>query len=341
MSIDRLSRRRALTGLSSVGLLSVVGCLGDSQQLPIGVGPAGSRSHQAGHALAVAVDRHSDQFSLRLESIDTPSHRLYAVADGEVTAAGVDNTTLYRAGKDRGVFDLDPLDELPHQGFAYGHREQYWLAVADGSPPASTAEFDDLVVSPGQPSRPSRLVTEQLLRDAGLWDDVEIDNRPHAELPAALTQQAVDCLVAVQHSRQELADWAQTVDDQAGDRLTTVSAGSAFQAAIDDAPNALGREIAPAGWERAAMDETVDGWAVPLQWLWSPSTDAETVAELTRIAHDHSETIREIDPLTLGDDPERLAEGIIDGLAVHEGAAETFDTLGVRNGDWTVGDAAD
>lgn len=331
-----------LTGLSTVGLASVVGCLDDGQQLTIGVGPSGTRSHQAGKALAVAVDRHSDRLTLRIESIGPPSQRLYALADGEIAATGVDNTTLYRASEDRSVFDLDPIEALPHQGFAYSYREHYWLAVDDQpAAPASTAELTDHVVHPGQPSKPSRLVTEQLLRESGLWERLEIDNRPHAEVAGAVDQRAVTCLVAAQHSGQQRTSWSQAVDEQVGDRLASVSVGAAFQEAISDAPNAVDREIEPVGWEDTAMAESVDGWVVPSQWLWSPSIEPAVVAELTQIAAEHSETLGEVDPLALDGEPDSLAGGVISGLAVHEGAVDAFDVLGSPNSDWTVGDAVD
>lgn len=343
MSVDRLSRRRALSGLASVGSIAVVGCLGGGRQsLTVGVGPAGSRSHQAGHALAVAVDRHSDRLTLNIESRGPQSQRLYAVSNGKVAAAGVDNTTLYRASEDRGVFDLDPIERLPHQGFAYGHREQYWLAVDDeqtASPESTAGLADGRVVHPGQPSEPSRLVTEQLLRDADLWDSERIDNRPQSELAAALSERAVDCLVAVQHSGQELTSGSQAVDEQVGERLTAVPIEGSFQAALDDAPNAVDREITPVGWAHAELADTVDGWVVPMQWLWSPSTDPEVVDELTRIAHDHSETIRSVDPLALDGTADGLSESVVDGVALHEGTATAFRTLDNWNGDWTVGDA--
>jgi len=343
MPADRLSRRHMLTGLSTVGLVSVVGCVDESQQLTIGVGPSGTRSHQAGNALAVAVNRHSDRLTLRVESIGPPSQRMYALADGEIAAAGVDNTTLYRASEDRGVFDLDPIEALPHQGFAYSYREQYWLAVDDdqSTPPASTADFTDHVVHPGQPSNRTRLVTEQLLRESGLWERLEIDNRPHGELAGAVDQRAVTCLVAAQHSGQQLTSWSQAVDEAVGDRLAAVSVGSAFQDAINDAPNAVDRDIAPVGWEDTAVAESVDGWVVPSQWLWSPSVDPAVVDELTQIAAEHSETLGEVDPLALDGEPDGLAAGVIGRLAVHEGAVDAFGTLGSSNSDWTVGDAVD
>jgi len=340
MSVDRRSRRRALSGLASVGLVSVVGCLGDTERLTIGVGPPDSRSYHAGHALAVAVDRYSDHLSLRVESDAPPSQRLYAVSTGDLAGAGVDNTTLYRASERRGVFALDAIEELPYQGFAYGRREHYWLAVENGPIPASTAEFDDRVVYPGQPSEPSRLVTEQLLRDADLWETVEIDNQPRETLPEALSEHAIDCLVAVQHSNRALSSGSQALD-AADNRFTVVPAGSSFQTAIDNAPNALAYDIEPDSWEHVELAEAVEGWAVPMQWLWSPTVEPNVVAELTRIASEHSETLREVDALALDGEPDTLAESVIDTVPIHEGTAEVFDTLDGLDSDWTVGDAAD
>jgi len=329
-------------GLSTVGSIAVVGCLGTSQRFSIGVGSANTRSYQAAHALAVAADRHSDELSVRVESVGPPSHRLYSVDDGTVDAVGVDNTILYRASENRGVFDLDPIDVLPHQGFAYGHREYYWLAVeAEQSTPDSTAEFADRVVHPGQPGDPSRLVAEQLLRDADLWQAIDIDNHPYTEVPAAVEQRTISCLLATQHNRQTLAEWSQAVDDRVGDRLAVVPTGSSFQTAIDDAPNTVGRSIEPVGWDNGALDEAVDGWAVPMQWLHSPSADPDAVAELTRIAHDHGRTLREVDPLAVEGSPDRLTESVINGLAVHEGTAKVFSERESWNSDWTVGNAVD
>lgn len=343
MSVDRVSRRRALAGAAAVGSLAVGGCLGGGQQsLAVGVGPAGSRSHDAGHALAVAVDRHSDTLSLTIETIESQSERLYALDDGEIAAAGVDNTTLHRASEETGVFDLDPLEVLPHQSFAYGRRDHYWLAVdrADGSTPTSTAEFaDEWTVYPGQPSDPSRLVTEQLLRDADLWTADRIDNRPTQAVPEATASGQLDCLLAVQHGDQ-LAPWCRRLNEQVDDRLVGLMVDEEFGAAIERAPNAVAHRVEPAGWERAETGESTDGWAVPLQWLWSPTVDPEVVAELTRIATEHTDTRRSVDSL-VDSDPTTLTAAVMPSHPIHEGTATVFRELGVWKPEWTVGDAVD
>lgn len=347
MAADRVSRRRALAGVATAGSLAVGGCLGGGgrQSLAVGVGPAGSRSHAAGHALAVAADRHSDSLQLQLTAIDSQSERLYGVDEEELAAAGVDNTTLYRASEKKGVFDLDPVEQLPLQGFAYGQRDHYWLAVASNeATPTSTAGFADefsggSMVYPGQPSEQSRLVAEQLLRDASLWAADRIDNRPTEAVPTAAENSEIDLLVAVQH-RGRLAPWCRRLDEQVGDRLFVLGVGEEFQQAIERAPNAVAREIEPAGWERAELGGSADGWGVSLQWIWSPAVEPETVAELTRIAHEHTDTRRRIDSLAVGE-PAALAGGVMPTLPVHEGAATVFEELGVGNSEWTVSHGAD
>ena len=340
---DRVTRRRALAGLSTLGAASVVGCLGGGQRLTLGVGPVGSRSHRAGQALSVAADRHADGLSLGVESVDGASERLYGLSEGRFAAVAVDNTTLYRAAEGLGVFEFDPVDELPHQGFGYGRLDHYWLTTGNELSTGgamSTADLDGLTVYPVQPGEPSRLVTEQLLRAADRWDAITVDNRHRDRLPEAVATGAVDVVAAVEINGRRLTPWCQTLDNRAGDRLGVLAPGDDFRSAIAEAPNVVDREIEPTGWQSALPP--VGGWSLPMQWLVAPSADNGAVAELTRIAHEHRETIRAVDELALDDaEPTALTAAVIGDYPVHEGVATTLQELGVWNDDWTVGDAAD
>ena len=340
MDATRVTRRRALAGLAAVGVASTVGCLGgDRQRLTLGVGPVGSRSHRAGQALSVAADRHADGLSLGVESIDGAPERLYALDEGRFAAVGVDNTTLYRAAEGLGVFEFDPVGELPYQGFGYGRLDHYWLTT---SAAASTSELDGLTVYPVQPGEPSRLVTEQLLRAADRWEPGRVDNRHRDRLPAAVATGAVDVVAAVESNGRRLAPWCRALDDRVGDRLGVLDPDDDFRSAIAEAPNAVDQEIEPSGWETASLPATVGGWSLPMQWLVAPSADSEAVAELTRIAHDHSETIQAVDELALDrSEPATLAAAVIADYPIHEGVAAALRELDAWNDDWTVGDAVD
>ena len=337
---DRVTRRRALAGLSAIGVASTVGCLGgEDQRLTLGVGPVGSRSHRAGQALSVAADRHADSLALGVESVDGAAERLYALTEDRFAAVGVDNTTLYRAAEGEGVFEFDPVEALPYQGFGYGRLDHYWLTTGEA---ASTAELDGLTVYPVQPGEPSRLVTEQLLRAADRWEDLSVDNRHRDRLPAAVATGAVDVMAAVEINGQQLTPWCRALDDRTGDRLGVLPPGNEFRSAIDEAPNAIDREIEPTGWETASLPATVAGWSLPMQWLVAPGADSEAVAELTRIAHDHHETIRQVDRLALDrSEPAALTTAVVADYPVHEGVAAAFRALGIWNDDWTVGDGVD
>lgn len=335
---NRVTRRRALVGLSAVGAAATVGCLGGGggQRLTLGVGPVGSRSHRAGRALSVAVNRHGEGLSLGVESVSGATERLYDLAEGQFGAVGVDNTTLYRAAEGIGVFDLDPIEKLPYQGFGYGRLDHYWLTTGDAE---STADLDGRTVYPFQPGEPSRLVTEELLRAADRWESIQVDNRHREGIAEAVDTGTVGVVAAVEINGQQLAPWCQALDDRVGDRLGVVQSGDAFRSAIDEAPNAVGREIEPTGWEAATLSR-VAGWSLPMQWLIAPSADNEAIAELTRIAHEHRETIQEVDELARSE-PAALSAAVVAEQPIHEGVATAFQELGIWDDDWTVGDAVD
>jgi hypothetical protein len=339
MEGNRVTRRRALAGLSAVGAVATVGCLGGGgQRLTLGVGPVGSRSHRAGQALSVAADRHGEGLSLGVESVDGATERLYALTEGQFAAVGVDNTTLYRASEGVGVFDLDPIDDLPYQGFGYGRLDHYWLTTGDVE---STADLEERTVYPVQPGEPSRLVTEQLLRGADRWESISVDNRHRDRLPEAVDTGAVGVVTAVETNAQRLTPWCRALDDRVGGQLGVLDLDDAFRSAIAEAPNAVGREIKPTGWEAATLSP-VGGWSLPMQWLVAPSADSEAVAELTRIAHEHRETIQEVDELGLDrTEPAALSAAVLAEQPIHEGVAAAFQELGVWDDDWTVGDAVD
>lgn len=329
-----------VAGLSTVGVLSTLGCLGgDSQRLSLGVGPVGSRSQTAGAALSVAADRHAEAVTVGTESVEGASERLYALGEGQFDICAVDNTTLYRAIEGIGVFDLESVETVPVQGFCYGWLDHYWLTTREAAAD-STADFgEEQTIYPVQPGIPSRLVTEQLLRSADRWEEVGVDNRPRGAVPAAVGGE-IDVVTAVEPSGQRLATWCQQLDERVGDRLTDLSVGDSFETAIEAAPNAVGGRIEPTGWERAALPEEVDGWRLPMQWLVSPEADSRAVAELTRLAADHTETLRSVDGLAVAHaEPAALAAAIVADQPIHEGVATVFRELDIWDDDWTEADA--
>ncbi|WP_253738828.1 hypothetical protein [Halohasta salina] len=340
-AVDTTSRRAMIAGLSAVAGLSVGGCLGDAgQRLTLGVGPVDSRSHRAGRALAVAADRHSETLRLTTTEIDGRTERLYALDRGTVDAAGLDNTTLYRAAEGVGAFAAEPVESLPHQGFGYGWRDHYWLATSDIESTAALVNVDDAgagdagvsnasvnetsagdasAVYPGQPGRPGRLVTEQLLRAAGRWETLPVDNRPREVVAAAVDRGEIGA-VAVVETDGRLADWCRRLDETAGDRLAAVPIGEAFAGVIDAASNAMATAVAPTGWSGASLPEQVDGWRVASQWLFDPAVDGAAVAELRALAREHADLV----------DAPAAAEAAVAGavmpsLPVHEGVADAVE----------------
>jgi len=326
-AVDDSSRRAVLAGLSAVAGGSVAGCLGGSKdRLTIAVGPVGSRSHRAGQTLAVAADRHSETLAVTTTTIEGQVERLYALNRGEIDAAAADNTTLYRASEAIGAFAADPVGGLPHQGFGYGWRDHYWLAAADIDSTAGLAGVDSDggmgAVYPGQPGRPGRLVTEQLLRAAGRWGPVPVDNRPREAVPVAVGRGEIGAVAAVETDGR-LAPWCRRLDEAAGDRLTAVPVGEAFAEAIDTAPNAVATAVEPTGWRTATLPASADGWRVPSQWLFDPAVEGRVVAELRSLAREHAGLVERVDAPPSDETASAVAAAVMPSLPIHDGVVDT------------------
>ena len=337
-AVDDTSRRAVLAGLSAVAGGSVAGCLGGTRQrVTLGVGPVGSRSHRAGRGLAVAADRHSETLAVSTTTVEGHVERLYALDRGEIDAAAADNTTLYRASEAVGAFAADPVEGLPHQGFGYGWRDHYWVAAADLDSTAALGETDltteagsetgtDVdaemgAVYPGQPGRPGRLVTEQLLRAADRWEPTTVDNRPREAVAAAVDRGEIGAVAAVETDRG-LAPWCRRLDTAAGGRLGGLPAGEAFAEAIEAAPNATATAVEPTGWAETSLPATVDGWRVPSQWLFDPAVEGRVVADLRALAREHTGVL-DGDDTPVGEAAAAAVAGaVMPSLPVHEGVAD-------------------
>jgi len=177
-------------------------------------------------------------------------------------------------------------------------------------------------VYPGQPGRPGRLVTEQLLRAAGRWGPVPVDNRPREAVPAAVGRGEIGGVAAVETDGR-LAPWCRRLDEAAGDRLTAVPVGEAFAEAIDTAPNAVATAVEPTGWRTATLPASADGWRVPSQWLFDPAVEGRVVAELRSLAREHAGLVERVDAPPSDETASAVAAAVMPSLPIHDGVVDT------------------
>jgi len=350
MTNDGKSRRDVLKGAATLGVISAAGCMdsiggggdGDSYQVVIGGTSSGSSTQQAGQALARAASQHSDILNVSVQVTDGWTANLYEFDSGNISSIGVDNNSLSKAMNEEGPFADDPVDSLPMQGFVFTNLEIYWIAMED-SGIESTADLADggYTIYPIQPGFGTRLLTEEVIREAGLWEPNEILNLDTSDIPGAVEEGRADALCIYGANGAELSSWVQEVDVRSNGALNIIEVDDNFEQAIDSVPGAIKKEIEPYGWEQdvTGITDTTLSWVLAGQWAFGPDVPAEATQEIARLSAEHHETIRESDPTALDHSGvESMTEAVIPELEIHPGVADYWEENDVWNDEWQRGE---
>ncbi|MFP4626272.1 MAG: TAXI family TRAP transporter solute-binding subunit [Natronomonas sp.] len=358
-----------MKGAATLGVLGLAGCLGDdddgtngdtngdtdgdsngdsddggteSYTITIGGTSTGSSTQAAGQALARAASQHSDIVDISVQETAGWTANLYEYDDDQIPAMGVDNNSLAKAMNEEDPFDEDPVGKLPHQGYMFTSLQIHWLGL-EGSGIESTADLREggYTIYPIQPGFGTRLLTEEIIKNAELWDQNDILNVDTGDIPGAVEEDRVDALCMYGANGVELSGWCQEVDVRSNERLYILEVDDEFRQAIEDHPGAILEEFEPYGYQQEVTDvtDTVVAWSLAGQWAFSPEIPTEATREVCRLAMEHHDTIRESDPTTLEYTPEIMAQTVIPELEIHEGVANFYDEEGVWEDDWTRGEA--
>lgn len=358
------SRRDMIKGTATLGVIGLAGCLGDDDEpvdedtngdadtgddddevtesytITIGGTSTGSSTQAAGQALARAASQHSDIVDISVQETAGWTANLYEYDDDQIPAMGVDNNSLAKALNEEGPFEDAPVGKLPHQGYMFTSLQIHWLGL-EGSGIESTADLRDggYTIYPIQPGFGTRLLTEEIIKDAGLWEQNDILNVDTGDIPGAVEEDRVDALCMYGANGVELSGWCQEVDVRSNERLYILEVDDEFRQAIEDHPGAILEEFEPYGYQQDVSQVTnnVVAWSLAGQWAFSPEIPAEATREVCRLAMEHHDTIRESDPTTLEYTPEIMAQTVIPELEVHEGVADFYDDEGVWEDDWISG----
>jgi TRAP-type uncharacterized transport system substrate-binding protein len=342
-----------LKGAATLGVISVAGCTGDSggdgdgesYQISIGGTSSGSSTQQAGQALARAANQHSDILDVSVQVTDGWTANLYEFDGGNISSMGVDNNSLSKAMNEEGPFAEEPVDSLPMQGFVFTNLEMYWVAM-DGSGIESTADLQEggYTIYPIQPGFGTRLLTEEIIREAGLWEQNTINNSNTSDIPGAVEEGRVDALCIYGANGAELSSWVQEVDVRSGGNLNAIEVDQNFEDAIDATAGAIKTEIEPYGWEQdvTSITDTVTSWVLAGQWAFGPDVPAAATEEVARLSAEHGDAIRESDPTALDhSDVESMTAAVIPELDIHPGVADYFEANDVWNDEWQRGETSE
>ncbi|MDQ2052527.1 TAXI family TRAP transporter solute-binding subunit [Natronolimnohabitans sp. A-GB9] len=340
-------RRNFLNGAAAVGVVGVAGCLGGSSEHTITIAgtSTGSATQAAGQALARAASEHSDELAIDVQESEGWTANMYEFDEGEFSTIGVDNNSWQAAINEEETFADDPVDDMPMQGFLFASLEMHWVAL-DGSGIESTADLRDggYTIYPIEPGFGTRLLTEQLLREDGIWDANSINNEDSDDIAGAVEEDRVDALVLYGSNGVELASWCGEVDTRSSGDLYAIETDDQFVETIESMDGAAHVQQEPYGYEQDITGELgldgVDFWALQGQWAFGPDVHPDAVYEMARIAHEHPDTLRESDQTTLDyDDVEVMAEPIMEDVSVHPGMVEFFQEHEVWDDSWEEGEA--
>ncbi len=313
----------------------------ESYTVTIGATSSNSSTQAAAQALARAANEHSDTVSISPQVTDGWTANLYEFDSDNIPAMGVDNNSLSKAMAGEGPFEEDPVDTLPQQGFMFTSLQIHWVAL-EGSGLESTADLAEggYTIYPIQPGFGTRLLTEEVIKEAGLWEPNDILNLDTGDIPGAVEEGRVDALCVYGANSVSLSGWVQEVDVRSGGDLYLLEVDDNFRQAIEDVPGAILEEFEAYGYEQDVDKVTnqVVSWSLAAQWAFGPDVPAEATKEIARIAHEHHDTIRESDPTTLNyDDPSIMTTTVIPELEIHPGIAQFFQENDLWNEDWTSG----
>jgi uncharacterized protein len=351
VSNDKQARRSFLKGAAAVGIIGAAGCLDDvsggggGHTITIAGTSSGSSSQAAGQALARGASEHSDDLTIDVQETEGWTANLYEFDSGEFETISVDNNSWAAALNGEEDFADEPVEDMPMQGFMFTSLEMHIVAM-EGSGIESTADLRDggYTIYPIEPGFGTRLITEQILEAAGIWEANDINNEDTDDIPGAVEEGRVDALVLYGANGVELAGWCQEVDIRSDGSLYAIETDDEFVEAIESMDGAAHIRQEPYGYEQDIMEELgldeIDFWALQGQWAFGEGVHADAVYEMARIAHEHHDTLRESDPTTLDyDDIDLMTEAIMPDVEVHPGMVEFLEEHDAWDDDWTAGEA--
>ncbi|WP_255194339.1 TAXI family TRAP transporter solute-binding subunit [Natronobeatus ordinarius] len=344
---DKQTRRSVLKAAGAAGVVGIAGCLGDDDGHTVTIAgtASGSSTQAAAQALARAAQEHSDELTVDVQETEGWTANMYEFDSGEFSTIGVDNNSWAAAINGNSPFDDDPVDNLPMQGFLFTSLEMHWVAM-DGSGIESTTDLRDggYTIYPIEPGFGTRLLTETVLKEDGIWDANDINNDDTDDIPGAVEEGRVDALALYGSNGVDLSGWCQEVDARSGGQLYAIEADDQFVESINAIDGATHVVQEPYGYQQDVTSELgldeVDFWALQGQWAFGPDVHPDAVYEMARVAHEHHDTMRESDPTTLDySDPSVMTDVLMDDVEIHPGMVEFYQDHDVWDDSWVEGEA--
>lgn len=329
MERDSTQRRNFLRGAATVGVVGLVGCLGNPNQSGGGNGSGGGQSsggnnssggqsnggnggggsaqytlrvgtsaggtHDVGLAVQRAVSQKSD--TLNYSTIESPGYigTIRRMAQGQFDAGITDNNSLTKALNDKGTFSKKSVDQVPLYGF-FAFPYSIYVVARDGT---GIKTFDDLAgkkVYPAEPGYSTRATTLDVWSQdptSDVYDKMKIQDLGVDDAPGALAQGLIDASIVYGTPPVRYTGFVQEMSSRAN--LHYVEPTDALKKSAKSYSGAGSGRTDYGDWsigQDIGTDE-VFHWDLQVNYTFNPSAKDKAVYELCRVVNEYNKTVNE------------------------------------------------
>lgn len=341
MSSKRIKRRTFLKSTTAAGVIGVAGCLGsedESGELRIGTSAGGTQD--VGLAVERAVDQESD--ALEYSTIESPGYvgTIYRLNEDQFDGGITDTNSMTKAQNDLDMFEEDPVDKIPYQGFLAFPYSIYVVARAD----TDIETFDDLAganVYPAEPGYSTRATTLDVWRQeptADVYEAMNIMDMDVSDAPGAMEEGRIDAAIAYGTPNVGHTGWVVEYDAR-----VDVNYVEPTDALVESAEGYAGAgsqtyDVEEFMWEQDIGTDEVFAWNLEVTYAFHPDANEDDVYELCRVVHEHNDTVRDGEERFIPvEDASDLTEAAIDGYPFHPGVAQYLQDNDAWDDAWEVG----
>lgn len=363
---DKINRRSALQILGASGVISTAGCIGgnstadngsnsngsngnksddgsgsnggsgQSSQYTMGAGSDGSSTWSTGQALQQTVRNNANAIRITAQQTGGTQANLRLYSKGGAQIIGTSNYLYDLAKQEEGSYNNNPIQKFPHQAWSYGITHTYTLARKE----TNIETYEDLKGSAVWPLWSGSSITlpyKKLLKEVGIWDEMNIRNMSPSDVAGALESGRLDAVAVYGVSFQGLSGWATQVDTRSS--LKLVKMNKKIQKRADDVLPTGTTQIEPYGWKNQNFNQNKTA-AIPMDFRIFYGTDVskDDAYKITKIVHENGQSLsKQVSILQDVSKTENLTQGTLSDYPIHPGVAKYLKEIDAWNNDWTVG----
>ncbi|WP_049915045.1 TAXI family TRAP transporter solute-binding subunit [Natrialba taiwanensis] len=342
MAIGNISRRSVLQTGAAIGALGAAGCLGGGGGDTVRMGASAGGTWDVGLAFEQAVSDHGEDVAY--STIESPGYvgTTNRMSDGQVDGGIVDTNTMSKAMNGEDMFADSSVEMLPWQGFLAFPYSIYVVARSD----TDIETFDDLAgatvypAEPGYSTRSTTLDVWQMPQVADIYEEMDIVDMGVDDAPGAMEEGTIDAAIA--YGTPGVGNTGFVVEYDSRTDVRYVEHTDELVEAIQEYSGAGFSEyddvVEDFQWQQDIGADGIVSWDLEVTFTFHPETSTDQVYELTRIAHEHGDAVRDAEPRFTPESLDELTSAAIDDYPWHPGAAEYYQDQDAWNDDWLVGD---